>query len=221
MNDTSEPITYYTAPGSTTSATDVPLTPEVMITIFIVVFIFSLIAYIITSIFRQKLFKKASVEGWKAWVPFYNEYIMLQLGGQNGWWLFFSFFPPTALLTAVFMYIADLHIQRKLGKSDVWLVLAILFYPVWLGILAFDKSTWDDTKGAKRLDTQDKNQPMPATGQPAAPITSAQPPIEPAMPFDQQVSQQVPTAQDIPATPEAPTAQTNDSQSTPPADNRL
>lgn len=183
-----------------------------MLLIFLAVFV---VAYIILSIFRQKIFQKAGVKGWKAWVPFYNSYVLLQLGGQKGWWIFFALFPPTAMLTTVFMYIAEYHIQRKLGKSEVYLVLAILLQPVWLGILAFDKSTWDDTKGAKRLDTQDQNQLTPVVGQPAAPM-SPRAPVEPIVSTDSDTL----STPVVPTTPEASAESTSDEQPTPPIENK-
>jgi hypothetical protein len=36
----------------------------------------------------MKLFKKANVAAWKAWVPFVNIWTFLQLGGQKGAWTF-------------------------------------------------------------------------------------------------------------------------------------
>lgn len=149
-----------------------------MIVVMALVFLLiALASYVVCAIFRQRIFAKAGVEKWKAWVPFYNTYIMLQLGGQAGWWIFFMLFPPASMVTSVFLFIAEYHIQRKLDKSDAYLVLAILCQPVWLGILAFDKSVWDESKGAPRLDTQDQNQTAPTAGQPAAPDTA---PAKPA-----------------------------------------
>lgn len=133
---------------------------------------FVAVAYVVSSIFRQKIFGKAGVESWKAWVPIYNKYTMLQLGGQNGWWIFFSLVPLGNVISSAFIIIAEYFIQRKLGKPDWYLVIAVLIQPVWLGMLAFDSSTWDDSRGEKRLDTRDRVQTKPMSGQPPAPVSS-------------------------------------------------
>ena len=44
----------------------------------------ALIGYVINSFLLSRIFKKAGVEQWKAWVPIYNVWIMLELGNQKG-----------------------------------------------------------------------------------------------------------------------------------------
>lgn len=57
-----------------------------------------------------KIFKKAGVEAWKAWVPGYNSYILLELGGQSGWWTLAMFVPLVNIVASVFMVMA---VQRS------------------------------------------------------------------------------------------------------------
>lgn len=51
-----------------------------------------------------------------------------------------------------------INIGSNLGKSTGFVVLGVFFYTVWLGILAFDKSTWH---GANHNQAQTVNA-MPA-----------------------------------------------------------
>lgn len=43
--------------------------------------------YVVYLIALAKLFKKAGVEGWKAIIPFYNTFVLIQIAGLN-WWYF-------------------------------------------------------------------------------------------------------------------------------------
>jgi hypothetical protein len=102
------------------------------------------IGYVITAIFLGKIFTKAGVPSWIAWVPFYNTWKLLEIGGQQGFWAILAVLPIVGYVSAVFMYIAMYHIGKKLGKEGVFVLLAIFLPIVWLIWLAIDKSTWND-----------------------------------------------------------------------------
>lgn len=100
--------------------------------------------YVVCAIFLGKIFKKAGVPSWIAWVPFYNSWKLLEIGGQQGFWAVLAIIPIVNYVSAVFMYIAMYHIGKKLGKEGVFVLLAIFLPIVWLIWLAIDKSTWND-----------------------------------------------------------------------------
>ena len=51
---------------------------------FAVMMLFAVfIGYAITAIFLMLIFKKAGVPGWAAWVPFYNNWKLLEIGGES------------------------------------------------------------------------------------------------------------------------------------------
>jgi hypothetical protein len=116
------------------------------------VLIFGLAVYAVTAIFLGKLFKKAGVPFWKAWVPIYNQVKFFQIGGQNPLILWFLLLPIIGwVIYYVFCCIAAYNIDKKLGKSDAFVLLYIFFGIVWLGINAFDKSKWNDSLGTASL----------------------------------------------------------------------
>ena len=43
--------------------------------------------YVVYVIALAKLFKKAGEDGWKAIIPFYNVFVLIQIAGLN-WWYF-------------------------------------------------------------------------------------------------------------------------------------
>ena len=127
------------------STADTTVAAAAMIGIIIFALIGALIGYVINSFLLGRIFKKAGVEQWKAWVPFYNAWIMFELGDQKGWMALLLLVPVVNIVAVVFYYIASYNIGLKLGKEGVFVLLAIFLPVVWLAWLAFDKSTW---KGA-------------------------------------------------------------------------
>jgi uncharacterized membrane protein len=144
------------------------------IIVFFVVAI--LITYAITSYLLSRIFKKAGVEGWRAWIPLYNTWVTLELGGQKGWIslgllapLVIDLLPNasgtqiiTVLLTVlafiatlvstVFLYIAMYKIGKHFGKEDYFILWAIFLPIVWYAWLAFDQSTWKDSTISAKFD---------------------------------------------------------------------
>lgn len=127
--------------------------------LFVFLVIAAIVGYVLQSWFTMKVFEKAGVEGkWRAWVPVYGSMVFAKLGDVNPWLIpitwgatfvlsmipgvgtIFSFLGSIAM-AAVGIMIA-LRVQAKLGKDGVWIVLAIFFSLIWLGILAFDSSKW-------------------------------------------------------------------------------
>lgn len=141
---------YYSSPSYTTY--EASFSPGAILAIVLATLLISLAFYALTAYFLSLVFKKAGVEQWKAWVPVYNNYVTLQLGGQPGWWVFLMFIPFVNIAAAVFMYIAMYHIGSKLQKSGAFLLFAIFLPIVWLIILGLDSSKWDDSRGTARLD---------------------------------------------------------------------
>ena len=123
----------------------------------IILFMLLIIAamYVVHAILLGRIFKKAGVETWKAWVPFYNSWIMLELGDQQGYWAVLALIPVVNIVAAIFMYIAMYNIGLKLGKEGAFVLLAIFLPLVWLIWLAVDDSTW---KG-KKVSAQTKPHP--------------------------------------------------------------
>jgi hypothetical protein len=109
-----------------------------------ILLIIGLISYVLYSWMLGKIFKKAGVEAWKAWVPFYNIWIMYKLGNTASWWTILMFVPIINIVASVFFYIASYRIGRKLGKSGAFVLWAIFFPLVWFAWLAFDDSTWHE-----------------------------------------------------------------------------
>lgn len=124
--------------------------------IFILVAI--VIFYVIYALLLSRIFKKARIEEWAAWVPVYNNWKLLELGGQKGFWAVLAIVPIVNIASMVFMYIAMYHVGKKLGKENWFVLLAIFFPLIWFIWLAFDDSKWPQPKKLKYKTKVSKNQ---------------------------------------------------------------
>lgn len=136
---------YYTTSYETTYTSTDPAVAAGIAAFFIFFYLVLIAAiYVVSAIFLGKLFKKAGVPSWIAWVPFYNSWKMLEIGGQQGFWAVLAIIPIVSIVSLVFHFIAMYHIGLKLGKSGAFVVLGIFLPIVWLIWLAVDKSKWNE-----------------------------------------------------------------------------
>lgn len=134
----------YTTYETTYSTGDIAAAGAVTVGMLVITLVIAIIAYVFTGIFLGMIFKKAGVPAWIAWVPFYNTWKTLEIGGQKGYWAVLALIPIVSYVSAVFVFIAMYHIGKKLGKDGLFILLGIFLSPVWYGWLAVDKSTWND-----------------------------------------------------------------------------
>jgi hypothetical protein len=97
--------------------------------------VFALAIYVLYAFSLMSFFKKVGVEPWIGWVPVYNTWKVLEVGGQPGWLALISLIPYGGIVTAVFLYISMFRIGRAFGKDGAFLVLGIFLPFVWAFIL--------------------------------------------------------------------------------------
>lgn len=149
------------------TSTSTSMDPGTTAAIFAAVGIVSVIIYVVAAIFLSMVYKKAGVERWKAWVPVYNQWVFLELGGQKGWLAllsllaFIPFIGLVAIVPAIFAIIAAHKIGRSFGKDDVFVILYVFLPLVWIIWLAFDKKAiWQ----APQSSTPSQASQSPANG---------------------------------------------------------
>jgi len=103
----------------------------------------AVILYVWVALALAAVFRKAGEEGWKAWVPFLNGAVVLQLGGFSGWLVLIVLVPLFgALLLYVSTIVAAHHINRSFGLGGGMTVLAALLFPVWASVVGFGSARW-------------------------------------------------------------------------------
>jgi signal peptidase I len=104
--------------------------------IFIVYLIGTLIVFL-PSFGFAKLFAKAGVPSWKAYVPFYNTWVMQELTQRPKHWVFWQFIPVVGwfISPGIFIEFAKVFGQFSLGQHTA----ASLVAPVYFPYLAYKK----------------------------------------------------------------------------------
>lgn len=100
------------------------------------------VTYVVGAYLLSRIFKKAGLPIWKAWVPVYNTWLLFEMGGHAGWWAIVLMIPGFNLAAAVVLCLAFYRIGLMFGKSGAFVLLAIFFPLIWLAWLAYDTSTW-------------------------------------------------------------------------------
>ena len=161
-----------TVQGTNLTESEIAVALAVIIPFLIGMFFFialiALASYIVSALCLMSIFKKAGQDAWPAWVPVYNTWKTLEIGGQKGFWSVLFFVPIVNIVAAVYYYIAQYHIGLRLGKSGAFLLWAIFLPIVWYIWLAVDKSTWNESAAevqgqpetpTQSLESQDQTTP--------------------------------------------------------------
>ena len=173
------------------------------------VLVFSLLFLILYYVMLGKVFKKAGLAWWKAWIPFLNNWKLFEIGGQKGFWSIFLYIPALNIIGLVMMIVAIYNINLKFGHGVGMTILAALLSPIWLCMLALGKDQWNDSLGAPSLANAETAKAQPAEANvPSAEIVVPQQPTEINVP---------PADVAVPQAPVAPQPEdTNDQQQQPP-----
>jgi len=110
--------------------------------IFLVAAVIAIAYYVVMSIALSRLFRKVGIEGWIAWIPIYNTWKWLELGGQPGWLSLLSLVSPAGIVTSVFLYVGMHRTGIAFRKDAAFLVLGIFLPFVWAFMLSSDKEQY-------------------------------------------------------------------------------
>ncbi|GHU08427.1 hypothetical protein FACS189431_4660 [Alphaproteobacteria bacterium] len=133
--------TTRTSYGSSASS-DATVAVVFAVVFGIFTFLFVVTTYVVESLFLMKLFKKANVAGWKAWVPFVNIWTFLQLGGQKGAWTFgaigaIAAYLIIAILGVITAVVANASSSASMGGIAVTMAIVsvVLYIAAFAGVV--------------------------------------------------------------------------------------
>ena len=132
---------------------------SVILMFLAVVLIICLAIYILSSLGLSKMFKKANQDGWPAWIPIYNTYMLCKITGVNVYWLlivvglyFLTFIPFVGIVafaaSIYFQVLLAVSTARSFGKSDGYAVGLFFLAPIFYMILGYGNSAY---LGAKSM----------------------------------------------------------------------
>ncbi len=107
--------------------------------------IFSLLFSVFIIICVWRMFKKAGKEGWEAIIPIYNTVVLFKIAKINPLVLLWLLLPFIGwIIFLVFEIKACINLAKGFGKSGGFAVGLIFLSPIFLAILAFDSSNYDE-----------------------------------------------------------------------------
>ena len=104
--------------------------------------VLSLALYVVNAFALMSLFRKVGVQPWIGWVPYYNTWTVLELGGQPGPLALLSLVPYGGYVVLVFLAIAHHRTGIAFGKDTSWVVLAIFVPFVWAFLLGREEEVY-------------------------------------------------------------------------------
>lgn len=123
----------------------------VMLAVMGVAFLVGLVVFIITAIGMWKMFVKAGRPGWAAIIPFYNQFVLMDIIGRPAWWvLLIPTLPAFGLWVSV---IASIDTARAYGKSGAFAILLVLLPFIGYPILGLGASQYKGRLAAGLDDT--------------------------------------------------------------------
>ena len=91
----------------------------------------AVVLYIIFSISKYGMFRKAGKPGWAALIPFYNNYTLFSMLYGNGWWFLACLIPFVGIVVSI---ISVIDLAKAFGKSGGFaaglIFLSVIFYPM-------------------------------------------------------------------------------------------
>ena len=126
----------------------------------IIVLLLLLVFYVFYVIGLWKLFEKAGKEGWKAIIPFYNTFVLVEISGLNWWYFLIAISGTICSILGIdgLNYICNLaslavnffifyNLAKKMKQQPVGFAVASIFVaPIITMVLGFSsKYTYDNT----------------------------------------------------------------------------
>lgn len=128
--------------------------------VFAIIFLtFFVILFVLYIVGRWKLFKKAGKNGWEAIIPFYNDWVYVEIAGLNYWWFFLVIATTIAniidvdylssiasIASLVGLFFCNYNISMKLHKDVAFAILMTIFPFIMMPIIGLsDNYKWDDS----------------------------------------------------------------------------
>lgn len=84
----------------------------------------ALVAWAVVCLGRMKMFQKAGLAGWKAWIPLYRDYVLCQITMGRGWYFLFSLIP---FLMPIMRAIYAIEVTLSYGQNFLFGILYFFF----------------------------------------------------------------------------------------------
>lgn len=98
----------------------------------LVLVLIQVVILLLPSIGLAKLFEKAGVPGWKAYIPFYNTWVMMELAERPKHWVFWQLIPVVGWFISLGIFV---EFVKTFGKFKLWehamaSLLPLIYFPM-------------------------------------------------------------------------------------------
>ncbi len=115
----------------------------------LIVYLISFLLVFLPSFGLAKMFQKAGVASWKAYIPFYNTWVMQELAHRPKHWVFWQIIPVVGWFITPGIFIEFVKLYGRFSLLDH--TLAALFAPFYFPYLGFnDKVRYIGPEGVRR-----------------------------------------------------------------------
>lgn len=115
----------------------------------LIVYLISFLLVFLPSFGLAKMFQKAGIESWKAYIPFYNTWVMQDVAKRPKHWVFWQFIPVVGWFITPGIFIEWVKLFGRFSLGDH--TLAALFAPFYFPYLGYsDKVRYIGPEGVKR-----------------------------------------------------------------------
>jgi len=106
----------------------------------LVLLLIQLLILLLPSVGLYKMFEKARVPGWKAFIPFYNTWVIMELGQRPRHWVFWQIIPVVGWFISMGIYVdfVKLFGKFKLYEHALAALLPVFYFP-YIGFDQKDK----------------------------------------------------------------------------------
>ena len=102
---------------------------------FVTIGVILLLGYVLTGVTLGMFFVKVGVPRWTAWVPVFNYWKWLEVGGQPGA-LALLRLTPASVVATVFLCLGMYRTDLAFRKDSVWVLIGIFLPWLWCILLA-------------------------------------------------------------------------------------
>ena len=121
------------------------------IVLLLFILLLGLLFLVFTIIGKWKLYEKAGKEGWRALIPFYSSWTLIEIS-ELKWYWFLIYILPTLIgflsfgeyLSTIAMLLSRIaiaalcyNLSKKFKKGDTWFVLSIFFGDITIPLLGY------------------------------------------------------------------------------------
>jgi len=96
-----------------------------------------LLPYIWTALCLHIIANKTSTpNGWLAWIPIANIYLMCKVANKPGWWTILFFIPLVNIVIGIIVWMGIAEVRNQPSWLGILMIIPIVNFLI-LGILAF------------------------------------------------------------------------------------